>query len=248
VAFADGRVVAQQATLLPCGTASDRDVLARVGAHARLAELDTEAAQAVAVQYQLVTEQTSCVLVHARAAGEKAEGVPVLRKVPQVLAAGWGGTGAVSASVSACYDAPSYARRAGSFMTQELQDFFIPCDDNVSNFSPPTSAPRDWSALVSALNARCPDTVAGELDLCTLADLQALGVAADTVDALRAIVDDGTPEQAVVIGFLVALLGTPAGSQLTRHVRRLIRQAERHVALGAVAQQRIDALTAGSAP
>jgi len=49
------------------------------------------------VRYQLVTEHTSCVLVYAREVDAKAEKVPALRKVPQVLAAGWGGVGSTTA-------------------------------------------------------------------------------------------------------------------------------------------------------
>lgn len=69
--------------------------LPRMAVHSRLSGLDArdgaeEAAQ-MAVDYQLVTEHTSCVLVLERKAGEKAEGCPALRKVPQTLAAGWGG-------------------------------------------------------------------------------------------------------------------------------------------------------------
>jgi hypothetical protein len=50
-------------------------------------------ATALAVHYQLVSRFTSCVVVLERAAGEKADGHPALRAVPQMLAAGWGGSG-----------------------------------------------------------------------------------------------------------------------------------------------------------
>lgn len=48
-----------------------------------------------AERYQLITADTSMVLVLERAEGEKAEGLPRTVKVKQMLAAGWGGAGSV---------------------------------------------------------------------------------------------------------------------------------------------------------
>jgi Ca-activated chloride channel family protein len=52
-------------------------------------------AQELAVQYQLVTDETNFILVHERAESEKAQEMPTAHKVPQMLTAGWGGTGTV---------------------------------------------------------------------------------------------------------------------------------------------------------
>ncbi len=65
--------------------------LPRVAAHARLPELDLKEATDLAVRYQLVTNNTSYVLVFERETDEESVEVPKLQKVPQVLAAGWGG-------------------------------------------------------------------------------------------------------------------------------------------------------------
>ena len=72
------------------------NILPRVAAHARLATLDGRAAAKLAEQYELVTEYTSCVLVFERAEGEKSVGIPAVRRIPQLLADGWGG-GLISA-------------------------------------------------------------------------------------------------------------------------------------------------------
>ena len=50
---------------------------------------------ALALNYQLVTDQTNLFLVHVREDGNKAEGLPELDKVKHMLAAGWGGVGSV---------------------------------------------------------------------------------------------------------------------------------------------------------
>jgi Ca-activated chloride channel family protein len=52
---------------------------------------------ALALNYQLVTDQTNLILVHVREEGSKAEGLPELDKVKHMLAAGWGGVGSVDA-------------------------------------------------------------------------------------------------------------------------------------------------------
>ena len=53
--------------------------------------------EALAVQYQLVTQDTNFILVHERSAHEKAQEMPAGHRVPQMLAAGWGGSGTVHA-------------------------------------------------------------------------------------------------------------------------------------------------------
>jgi Ca-activated chloride channel family protein len=88
----------------------------------------------IAVDYQLVTDQTSFLLVHERAEEDKANDMPELHKVSQMLAAGWSGVGTcggvepdatyrvnVDASVRLCamdtsgaFDAPAFSRSQGS--------------------------------------------------------------------------------------------------------------------------------------
>ena len=76
-------------------------ILVRMAAHSRLSSLHDGEAKALAVEYQLVTSQTSCVLVKQRDAHDKAEEIPALRKVPHRLAAGYGGMGTVYCCKSA---------------------------------------------------------------------------------------------------------------------------------------------------
>jgi Ca-activated chloride channel homolog len=85
------------------------NTLARVTAYARYAELsqseqlqrapvESSTAQELAVQYQLVTDETNFVLVHERATSDKAMEMPEAHKVTQMMPAGWAGTGAVQFS------------------------------------------------------------------------------------------------------------------------------------------------------
>lgn len=49
----------------------------------------------LAVKYNLVTAYTNYLIVQKRPAGEKAESLPQIRQVKQMLAAGWGGSGSL---------------------------------------------------------------------------------------------------------------------------------------------------------
>jgi Ca-activated chloride channel family protein len=60
-----------------------------------------DAATERAEAYQLVTDQTHFLLVHVRAEEDKADEMPELHKVNQMMPAGWGGMGSVMASSSA---------------------------------------------------------------------------------------------------------------------------------------------------
>lgn len=57
--------------------------------------LTREEARTLALHYQLVTADTSFVLVHVRADEDKASGMPARQRIGQMLAAGWGGEGSV---------------------------------------------------------------------------------------------------------------------------------------------------------
>ncbi len=92
--------------------ASEGTDLARLGASRRLAGVDEKLALQLALDHQLITARTHCVLVHRRAEEDKPLQPAEVRKLPQMMAAGWGGTGsvhsvpvfkmAVAASMTAC--------------------------------------------------------------------------------------------------------------------------------------------------
>lgn len=112
----------------------EANTLARLAAHQRYWQLQQGGERipavlrkqlpALAEKYQLVTDKTSLILVKQRAEGEWASDMPVLRTVPGMLAAGWGGSGAVSvAQESSFADLPSRMR------------FGINSDDSAVSFS-----------------------------------------------------------------------------------------------------------------
>lgn len=108
------------------------DTLARVAAFSRI-KLDdtgeplghTQAMTQIAVDYQLVTEQTNFLLLHVRVGAEKSADMPDQHQVAHMMPAAWGGLGSVTAtsqgvvmqslsvdySVSEPTDAPVFFRK-----------------------------------------------------------------------------------------------------------------------------------------
>ena len=96
-----GEVFRQQLAMTPSPESTDRvSTVARLAASARLEEVDDAAGLDQALRYRLVSRWTNWLVVAARPDGEQALEMPVLRKVPQTLAAGWSGVGAVEYRMS----------------------------------------------------------------------------------------------------------------------------------------------------
>jgi hypothetical protein len=73
--------------------------LPRMVAAAEMSALrNKQAAEELALKYQLASKYTNLILVHIREEDEKAEGLPKLQKIKQMSAAGWGGLGSVQRS------------------------------------------------------------------------------------------------------------------------------------------------------
>lgn len=112
------------------GEPGDMDILPRVAAARRLASLEEEEAGALAERYQLVSRHTSFVVVRVLAEDEKAESLPVLHRVEQMLAAGWGAAGCIAS-----------ARMAMGPCSSDLQSLSI--DEFIATQMPTTrSTPR----------------------------------------------------------------------------------------------------------
>ncbi len=234
--FDDGRTATQEVNFMTEARDSGESLtdIPRVAAHARLVTLDTKAATELAGRYQLVTEHTSCVLVFDREEDQKSGEVPALRKVPQILTAGWGGMGSVE-SCDMALDAPVMRRKPlRSLFCKRSISHDMDYLDALSSLCKPT--PAKFDRLISSLNARYPDTISAKMDIATIAELMALGLDHEIADALSELVCTDVCERDIVIAFLAILAGSKAilsGSKykyrkgLTRHVKRLIRMADK---------------------
>ena len=67
------------------------DRLPRIAASHRMASADDPDLLVLAIDYQLMSKQTNCILVHRRADADKTTEQAELHRVSSMLAAGWGG-------------------------------------------------------------------------------------------------------------------------------------------------------------
>jgi Ca-activated chloride channel family protein len=258
----DGQRVIEHATIPPASESGEGpSTIARLLAARELFELgialDAAAAAersslearaaALAERYQLLSPWTNWLLVVAQA-NEQAGDLPALRKVSQMLAAGWGGVGrmqlrsfsAVSPiltgdSVSAA-PAPAAPARAALFQRRPV--------------APPASAPRAglrkiFDGLVRP-GAGSPKSEPAGIDASALrrfieaveqhddaAGIDGLarvpGIPLDVGEALQRLVQRGFEERDVIVAFLALLVDSRRGRSLDRGVRRLALKLERSV-------------------
>lgn len=266
VTLADGRVLSQRATLRAEPERAPEEGPSTLARLARARELkaltDAEAGAALAVCYQPLSPWTGYVVVAEGAEGEKAGELPALRKVPQMLAAGWGGTGSVdyrldtdvaarlSVDVS---DIPAFQRRQGDrpeplesrAAPRAGEDAGLPLPPRCplrSLFRRGMATPRtepvgSLPALVAALNFRYPAGSGGTLAISTLQDLARLVAPASILEALARVVAAGHAERDVVVTFLQWLSEGLAGVGLGRRARRVIAKGYKQLGLERAARQ-----------
>lgn len=109
------------------------DSLARIAAARRIATVNPHIGLSLALQYQLLTDATNCILVHERAEADKAVDEAAMHRVSSMLAAGWCGYGcSMELAAPACYgpEAPverscvSYSLSIDSTLSPSTRDAF----------------------------------------------------------------------------------------------------------------------------
>lgn len=129
IRLSSGSVVRQVLPLAAASTlpgADEMSTLARVAAALRMPTLTEIHAKAAALRYELVGPHTHWLVVAERAEREKAHHLPVLRKVPQTMAAGWGGVG--TADMACCLAVP---RAEYERLLHESMDYARGYDDSL---------------------------------------------------------------------------------------------------------------------
>ncbi|MHA3980597.1 VIT domain-containing protein [Halovulum sp. GXIMD14794] len=170
---------------------SSQSPLARIAAAARIAA-PTDDASELAMAYQLPSRWTKYLVLHERAANDKANGLPVTVKVPQTLAAGWHGIGSVSG-----FRQMRSAPPASSIAFSEAPPAF-----SLQRRIPLELDQDKWELrhFIAGLSAWKGPT------LPTLRQLRDWGLSDALVEALDAKIARGEAEEAVVLSFLVVLV------------------------------------------
>jgi len=156
------------------------DAVPRMAAAARLGELNADKALALALRYQLLTDSTHFLVVHERAAEDKATDMAQLHTVASMLAAGWGGTareqtrgGApLAAAAAAAMPAPSGAPLGGPMLrslSKRLRTAVVgeaPAERGrgVADAVPTASADTVLQAAIAILSSSNEEGVAAALE------------------------------------------------------------------------------------
>lgn len=195
------------------------DAVARMGAAARLTELDpverdSGTTVSLALAYRLVSRWTNFLLVEARPEGEKAREMPELVKVRSMMSAGFAGNGSIQFSKAPSapllmqsalspYDVPAVMRRSSARARSEpVFSYDIPAflrrDASDSGPSPSESditlTPAEFADWLQREDvARWPGTYA---------ELRAAGLPGAVVDWLEFMAGSGLAEPDVVAAFV----------------------------------------------
>ncbi|MBE7523047.1 MAG: VWA domain-containing protein [Burkholderiales bacterium] len=179
--------------------------LARMAAARRIESASEDEALRLALDYELLTARTNLLVVHERAAEEKAADLPQLAQVAQMHAAGWHGVGSVR-------------RLASMSVDSAVVDFA--CLDRLPNFGDLTSRSASTCGLYVHSDPRPPEVSEGRSNA-SAPDAQG---ASDTLDAflrrlaadhaqrvpttLRELLDLGVP--AAIVERIATLVGSDA--------------------------------------
>lgn len=177
-------------------TTESMSTVARVTAALRLRQSDMASGLDLALRYRLLSPWTNWLVVAAREAGEKTEGLPELRKVRHTLAAGWGGSGSVRAK----------SRGAHILYSHDIGD-----DIPLSAASEVRQEPIDWSRLSSLVNAD-PSMLQVEE---ALALLRESGTADRFHEVFELAQELAVDSNAIAVIIVSIVLGGPAGIDLS---------------------------------
>lgn len=217
---------------MPATDALDKpSTVARVAAAMRMKTQDLGAGRETALRYSLVSAWTNWLVIAERADGDKSADLPALRQVPHTLAAGWGGTAAMSQDSPMLMDAfdaqfdaiPSMLRARREIEPRESQQI-----DRVAFHD--TAAAFDWTGAHRRL-LELIDADASWLDAPRAVRLLAQSGFATVFRELLSLAHrSGIGRETIAVILLDHLLAGPLGASLSASARA------RYSALGAHAQ------------
>ncbi|OIP97821.1 MAG: hypothetical protein AUK55_03910 [Syntrophobacteraceae bacterium CG2_30_61_12] len=233
----------------PQESAERSGTIARMAAAWEIGKLeDPGEITALGVKYQLMTRFTSYLTVDVKIAGEKAGDLPVLRKTPQMFAAGWGGFGSIlnerqvahKGAIAPPSKRPRFGIRLKPSATEEERN--IPSFIGKGGGDGPKQRPETrLEVLVGCLN-RLQDSLLEGSQITDISDLVFHGVPEELVQALTELVADGFDEQTIVTVFLYLLTRQqPVKREFKRRTKHILTRAYEKLPVAAdqVMEQRI---------
>ncbi|MCD6429839.1 MAG: VWA domain-containing protein [Deltaproteobacteria bacterium] len=232
ITLANGQTFSQSAAIVtPTSQTLDSLIpgpITRMAIHRSLTEMEEDEAAKLAVLYQLISPYTNFLVVDERSDQEKTGELPLLRKVPQTLAAGWGGTGTVILeSVQEDYDIPSFYK---SSLQPEPDTEIRFCrrqsPEQVHKLRQQTT-PTEFIQKCNQLHTR---RFRQKLEIKNFDNLLGCNLPERILDAIEEIsseLDSHLTENVIVLAFMLALSQTSANRIFSRKTLKAIRKAEK---------------------
>jgi len=190
---------------------------ARMAAAYEMREMEEpEAIVTLGVKYQLMSRYTNYLAIDVKAEGEKAEDLPALRKTPQMLAAGWGGSGTVVQDMDMCYslEAPMFSKRKMANYEPAAMYNVVSIEDLER---------RKLDRFIERLNRLQTGLFTPVGDVSSISDLEDQGAPDRLIEALVELVDTGVDEETAVTLFLYILSQRKwVKKRLDRSTKRLL--------------------------
>ena len=193
---------------------------ARMAAACELKDLsDSKEIAALGVKYQLMTQHTNYLAIDVKADDEKAGDLPALRKTPQMLAAGWGGSGTILREMSMDYmEAPMLSKRLAAPPSEQDAQFSLISIEPLKQ--------RDLDNFIHRLNQLDAGLFTTTHPLSSIKDLVSHGVPEDIAEDLIELYESGIEEHVVVVAFLYLLSQHKRFKmEISRSLRRIIIKA-----------------------
>lgn len=242
-------VAGQPLTVTTTPKLSGATNLPRIAAAHRIKAVSKDQALQLSLKYQLLSEWTSYLVVAER--DEKARDLPVLHQVPQMLAAGWGGTGSVVAPSR--QHASASVACASIVRTSQAHGFNDMDDDTSFDMASMAKSSKPSQASAGTIQKRLPITsprkFIEQLEVAvsdkglrtqlpvTLSELDALGLEKMQSEEIRKLVKYGYHELGLVIAFLHSMTESSVGNLFSRDLKRLILKRWKEISPGELFNQ-----------
>ncbi len=185
----------------------------------KLPESHSKEIAALGVKYQLMTQHTNYLAIDVKADDEKAGDLPALRKTPQMLAAGWVGSGTILREMSTDYmEAPMLSKRLAAAPSEQDAQFSLISIDQPKQ--------RDLDNFIHRLNQLDAGLFTTTHPLSSIKDLVSHGVPEDIAEDLIELSESGIEEHVIVVAFLYLLSQHERFKMIiSRSLRRIIIKA-----------------------
>mgnify|MGYP001806193890 CR=1 FL=1 len=231
---------------------SNDGVTARMAAALKLRELtDEKIGQELAMKYQLISRWTNYLAIVQREEGDKADTLPELHKMQQMLAAGWGGTGTTLYSAMqpvGVLDIPCFLRAHVPIAPAPAKRIKLLEHSGIVKECQALYGEEEADAAIWAWNT----TEDEELDqfVILLDEVLSTGMMPSSINLpllphsivklLKNIVAEGFSEQTIVTLFLYYLSGSRIGEDwLSRQSQRVIQKAYKQLQLDITTEKQV---------